>query len=174
MIVVDEPTISYERLVERALRGVLRDALRIAERDGLPGQHHYYITFSTDHPDVSLAPHLRAQHAEVMTIVLQHQFWSLKVTEDWFEVDLSFNGRTERLHIPFEAVTAFADPFAKFGLQFQIDLDAAEDGDLDEEDGESLDSLFEETDEDLSPVGNDDTKPAEDGKVVTLDAFRKK
>lgn len=170
---VEEPTISYERLVERALRGVLRDALRIAEREGLPGQHHYYITFQTDHPGVSIAKHLKAQHKEVMTIVLQHQYWGLVVTEDWFEVELSFNGRVDRLHIPFEAVTAFTDPFAKFGLQFQIDLDA--DGELlSDEDVESLQEMLEEADSEVGEIAAEAESASDDNKVVTLDAFRKK
>ncbi len=168
-----EPSISYERLVERALRGVLRDALRIAEKDGLPGDHHYYITFLTDHPDVIVAKQLRAQHPDVMTIVLQHQFWGLVITEEWFEVELSFSGRPECLHIPFEAVTAFADPYAKFGLQFQIELASEED------DGSGTEAMIADT---LPPVASmltaspltAEQEVEKQGKVVTLDAFRKR
>lgn len=159
---VSEPIISYEELVERALRGVLREALLLTVRDGLPGEHHFYITFRTDHPGVDIPGSLRAVHPTDMTIVLQHQFWNLQVTTEWFEVELSFKGKTERLHIPFDAVTAFADPFAKFGLQFQIDLDAASEALLDDEDtGESNDA---------GPTPADTSG----AKVVTLDAFRKK
>jgi len=163
---VDEPIISYEELVERALRGVLREALHLTVREGLPGQHHFYITFRTDHPGVKIPPSLKAMHPQDMTIVLQHQFWNLEVTNDWFQVELSFKGKAELLHIPFDAVTAFADPFAKFGLQFQIDLDAAADTLLDDEEiGESNDSGE-------PPVPDKPTEPG--AKVVTLDAFRKK
>lgn len=138
---------------------------------GLPGDHHFYITFRTTHSGVEMAPHLRALHPEDMTIVLQHQFWDLEVTEDWFAVSLSFSGKREHLHIPFEAVTAFADPFAKFGLQFQIDM----------EDDELLDDDFEDDlDEplELRPDASDEAAArgeSESGdNVVTLDAFRKK
>lgn len=160
---MSEPIISYEELVERALRGVLREALNLTVREGLPGEHHFYITFRTDHPGVDIPDSLRAAHPTDMTIVLQHQFWNLKVTQDWFEVELSFKGKAERLHIPFDAVTAFADPFAKFGLQFQIDLEAVS-GALLEDDG------GDDSDDDAEPP------PAADAgsKVVTLDAFRKK
>ncbi|MGC2856957.1 SspB family protein [Novispirillum sp. DQ9] len=159
---MSEPIISYEELVERALRGVLREALQLTVRDGLPGEHHFYITFRTDHPGVDIPASLRAVHPTDMTIVLQHQFWNLKVTPDWFEVELSFKGKTERLHIPFDAVTAFADPFAKFGLQFQIDLDAAAEALLDEEEAAE------------TPAAPTPAPGAAGAKVVTLDAFRKK
>ncbi|MFA7432063.1 MAG: ClpXP protease specificity-enhancing factor SspB [Rhodospirillaceae bacterium] len=162
---MDEPIISYEELVERALRGVLREALQLTVRDGLPGQHHFYITFHTDHPGVRMPPSLKAMHPQDMTIVLQHQFWNLEVTNDWFQVELSFKGKPELLHIPFEAVTAFADPFAKFGLQFQIDLDAASSALLDDEDIGDV--------EDGDPATTPPPVPS-GAKVVTLDAFRKK
>lgn len=170
---MDEPSISYELLVERALRGVLREALTMTREKGLPGQHHFYITFCTHHPDVVMPSRLRAQHPEEMTIVLQHQFWDLEVEPDYFEVSLSFNGRREHLHVPFESVTAFADPFAKFGLQFQLDIDTMTDELLDDmEASESLEDLFPGEPQEASPP-----RPiplSEDNKVVTLDAFRKK
>jgi len=111
----------YDRMVENALRGVLREALTLS-LNGLPGEHHFYITFRTGFPGVDIADSIRARYPDEMTIVLQHQFWGLEVTQDWFEVTLSFNRINERLHIPFAAVTAFADPSAKFGLQFQVDV----------------------------------------------------
>ena len=159
------PIISYEHLVEKALRSVLRDALEMAARDGLPGGHHFYITFHTAHPGVVIPPVLRAQHPQDMTIVVQHQYWNLVVEPDYFRIDLSFSGVRHTLHIPFDAVTAFADPFAKFGLQFQVALDDLTEGP--DEAGE----------EDLSvvPVGDSAPSPEKaDGNVVTLDAFRKK
>lgn len=173
---MDEPSISYDQLVERALRSVLREALLITRDSGLPGQHHFYITFRTVHPGVQMPPHLKALHPEDMTIVLQHQFWNLTVEQEWFSVELSFSGRRECLHVPFEAVTAFADPYAKFGLQFQIDLDGDLDDFLDEDDDLELDDILDDDHE----IGNE-KRPAPavvsesaDGKVVTLDAFRKK
>lgn len=168
---MEEPTISYEHLVERALRGVLREALRITVDSGLPGDHHFYITFRTGHPEVEMPAHLRAMHPEDMTIVLQHQFWDLEVTDDWFAVSLSFQGKREYLHIPFEAVTAFADPFAKFGLQFQIDMDGEDllDGDFEDDELEDLDEPME-----LRPDPASDVDAENGDNVVTLDAFRKK
>jgi uncharacterized protein len=108
----------YDKMVETALRGVARQALALAARDGLPGDHHFYVTFRTGAPGVVLPPQLLAKFPEEMTIVLQHQFWGLEVGDEAFSVSLSFSGRVERLTIPFAAVTSFADPSVKFGLQF--------------------------------------------------------
>jgi hypothetical protein len=179
---VDEPSISYEYLVERALRSVLREALTMTRDSGLPGQHHFYITFRTAHPGVQMPARLKALHPDDMTIVLQHQFWNLTVEPEWFSVELGFGGQRELLHIPFDAVTAFADPHAKFGLQFQIDMDGDLEGLFDDDDESSLEDLFPdddteaENDSDLPSDGKPTAVPAADGdgKVVTLDAFRKK
>ncbi|HZT20235.1 MAG TPA: ClpXP protease specificity-enhancing factor SspB [Dongiaceae bacterium] len=114
-----ESWLKYDRMVEAALRGVVRKALAEAAQRGLPGDHHFYITFHTDRPGVGLADWLRQQYPQEMTIILQHQFWELAVDEERFAVTLSFGGRHERLVIPFSAVTAFADPSVKFGLQFE-------------------------------------------------------
>jgi hypothetical protein len=113
-------TIDYGRLVERALHRVVHDALAIAAADGLPGQHHLYITFRTGHPGVVIADDLRARHPTEMTIVLQHEFWDLRVEPAGFAVTLSFNQAPHRLEIPFDAVTVFADPSVEFGLQFTV------------------------------------------------------
>jgi hypothetical protein len=109
----------YDRMVERALRGVVREAISFAVADGLPGAHHFYITFKTAAPGVDIGDILRARYPDEMTIVIEHQFWELTVTDEAFAVTLSFNNRPERLTIPFAAITAFADPSVKFGLQFQ-------------------------------------------------------
>jgi uncharacterized protein len=109
----------YDQMVETALRGVARQALRIAARDGLRGGHHFYIGFRTTAPGVVLPPQLLAKYPEEMTIVLQHQFWGLEVGDEAFAVSLSFSGRLEQLTIPFAAISAFADPSVDFGLQFQ-------------------------------------------------------
>jgi len=109
----------YDKMVETALRGVVREALARAAASGLPGGHHFYITFRTRYPGAKLSDTLLQQYPEEMTIVLEHQFWDLDVEEDHFAVTLSFQGRTERLSVPWEAVTAFTDPSVKFGLQFQ-------------------------------------------------------
>jgi uncharacterized protein len=110
----------YEKMVETALRGVAREALARAARDGLRGGHHFYISFHTGAPGVIMPPQLLAKYPEEMTIVLQHQFWGLEVGEHAFSVTLTFFSRMERLTIPFAAITTFADPSVKFGLQFQV------------------------------------------------------
>ncbi len=110
----------YDRMVEDALRSVVSKALsQVAER-GLSGDHHFYITFRTDHPDVVIPDQLRARYPSEMTIVLQHQFWGLEVGPDAFGITLSFSNVPEHLTIPFESVVAFADPSVRFGLQFDV------------------------------------------------------
>jgi hypothetical protein len=129
--------IRYDILVQEALRGMVRDVLSEAARNkGMPGEHHFFITFDTTAEDARLSDRLRAQYPEEMTIVLQHQFWDLKVTDDAFEVGLSFGGVAERLLVPFDAIKAFSDPSVQFTLQFETlaeapdeDIDEAEEGD---------------------------------------------
>ena len=124
--------IRYDLLVQQALRGMVRDVLtEAAKNKGMPGEHHFFITFDTTAEDVRLSDRLRAQYPEEMTIVLQHQFWDLKVTDEGFEVGLSFGGVAERLLVPFDAVKAFADPSVQFTLQFET-LAEAPDEDADE------------------------------------------
>jgi len=109
----------YDRMVEGAMRGVMAEALRRVAAGGLPGDHHFYIVFRTAYPGVGIGAELKARHPAEMTIILQHQFWDLEVGRDGFSVMLSFGGVPQRLTVPFAAVTAFADPSVKFGLQFQ-------------------------------------------------------
>jgi hypothetical protein len=111
--------IRYDVLARDALRGVLRRVLSDAAEHGLPGEHHFFITFLSTADDVKLSPRLLAQYPEEMTIILQHQFWDLVVTEDRFEVGLSFGGIPERLVVPFAAIKSFFDPSVQFGLEFQ-------------------------------------------------------
>ena len=158
---MSEEGFSYERMVEDALRGVVREALSRVAEDGLPGEHHFYITFRTDHPDVDVPDSLRERYPNEMTIVLEHQFWDLKADDKRFEVTLSFSNVPNRLVVPFEAVVAFADPSVRFGLQFEApeglpDLERSE----------------EASDEDESAP--DGEKAEGSTKVVTLDSFRKK
>lgn len=157
----------YDKMVEDALRGVVRDSLTFAAEHGLPGDHHFYVTFRTHYAGVALPKHVLARHPDEMTIVLQHQYWDLEVTHEQFSVTLSFSGKSERLVIPFAAISGFADPSAKFGLQFQA-IPGDDDDDLLEEEDEE-----EETSAAPDPTAE---KPASegDGKVVTLDRFRKK
>jgi len=111
--------IRYDVLTQQALRGVVRTVLVDAAGKGLPGEHHFKITFSTVAPGVRLSERMRAQYPEAMTIILQHQFWDLAVGDDGFEVGLSFGGIPERLAVPFAAITAFYDPAVQFGFQFE-------------------------------------------------------
>ena len=110
--------IRYDVLARDALRGVLRKVLTDAASHGLPGEHHFFITFVSKAEGVKISSRLLAQYPEEMTIILQHQFWDLTVLEDRFEVGLSFGGIPERLIVPFSAITSFLDPSVKFGLQF--------------------------------------------------------
>src|SRR5947209_8525863 len=118
--------IRYDVLARDALRGVLRRVLADAAEHGLPGEHHFFITFISTAEGVRLSPRMLAQYPEEMTVVLQHQFWDLVVTEDGFEVGLSFGGVPERLAVPFTAIKAFVDPSVQFALQFE-EIKEAED-----------------------------------------------
>ena len=155
-------TFDYHRMMEDALRGVVRTALLRARETGLPGNHHFYISFRTGAPDVVVPDFLRARYPEEMTIVLQHQFWGLDVEEDRFAVTLSFNKLQQRLVIPFAALTAFADPSVPFGLQFRDGQPA----------GEAPAAGGAAPAEAAAPEAA--AAEAKTGEVVTLDAFRKK
>jgi hypothetical protein len=116
--------IRYDILAQQALRGVVRTVLADVAQKGLPGEHHFKITFATTAPGVRLSERMRGQYPDAMTVVLQHQFWDLAVSDDAFEVGLSFGGVPERLAVPFDAITAFYDPAVQFGFQFET-IDAA-------------------------------------------------
>ena len=111
--------IRYDLLTQQALRGVVRSVLTDTAKKGLPGDHHFYISFDTKADGVHMSDRLRAQYPDEITIILQHQFWDLKVSEDEFEVGLSFGGVPERLTVPYEAINGFFDPSVQFGLQFE-------------------------------------------------------
>jgi len=111
--------IRYDLLTQQALRGVVRDVLIDAAKKGLPGDHHFYISFDTQADGVRISERLRAQYPEEMTIILQHQFWDLSVSDAGFEVGLSFGGIPEKLQVPLDAITGFFDPSVQFGLQFE-------------------------------------------------------
>ncbi len=159
----------YPELMERALKSVVRAALDLIADDGLPGEHHLYITFRTEAPGVDITPRLRAQYPEEMTVVLQHQFWGLETDDDGFEVTLSFDGISERLVIPWDAMVGFADPSVEFGLRFGTDLEAVLDGDADE--GETGEAEAEDSE---APEADEADEAGKTGEVVTLDSFRKK
>jgi hypothetical protein len=111
--------IRYDLLTQQALRGVVRSVLADAAKKGLPGEHHFYISFDTRADGVRISERLRTQYPEEMTIILQHQFWDMKVGDDEFEVGLSFGGIPEKLTVPFVAINGFFDPSVQFGLQFE-------------------------------------------------------
>jgi hypothetical protein len=116
---MSEDHIRYDLLVREALRGVVRRVVADAARNGLPGEHHFFVSFLTKAPGVRISSRLHAQYPEEMTIVLQHQFWDLAVTDTTLEVGLSFNGIPEKLVVPFDAIKGFFDPSVKFGLEFE-------------------------------------------------------
>jgi uncharacterized protein len=125
--------IRYDVMVQDALRGVVRKVLTDTVRDGLTGEHHYYISFATGAPGVRMSARLREKYPKEMTIVLQHQFWDLGVTDSTFEVGLSFDRVPERLLIPFEAITGFFDPSVQFGLKFEVLTDEEPDNDTNDD-----------------------------------------
>jgi uncharacterized protein len=194
--------IRYDLLAQQALRGVVRTVLTDVAKKGLPGEHHFKITFNTTAPGVRLSDRLRAQYPETMTIILQHQFWDLSVGERAFEVGLSFGGIGERLAVPFDSIVAFYDPAVQFGFQFEAFGAAA----VGERDAAAKDAAKDVTKP--APAGKDksaqkplppgksaagkkpepaaasgktaeppsggDDKPDGGGEVVRLDRFRKK
>jgi len=163
--------INYQAMMDAAIRGVVRDVLERTEKQGLVGNHHFFITFKTGHPGVEIPEFLRAQYPDEMTIVLQKVFWGLKAAQDHFEVTLSFQKVPAALVVPYDALTAFYDPGVQFGLQFQ-----KPDGE-----GKSLPASIPSTlpaakhEAPKPEAGNAPAeKPAAPGEVVSLDKFRKK
>jgi uncharacterized protein len=165
---------NYNEIVEQALKGVVRESLERVADDGLPGEHHFYISFLSGSPGVIMPDSLRTRYPEEITIVLQHEFWDLETTDIGFSVMLSFNNNREFLNVPWAAVTGFADPSVQFGLQFKT-VDDTEDASLsehnisvefDEASGQDDNaSYLSEPEEDAAPISAD---------VVELDHFRKK
>jgi hypothetical protein len=163
----------YDLMVEDALRGVVKASLIRASERGLPGNHHFYITFNTEWPGVEVPSYLKERYPDEMTIVLQYQFWNLKISEDQFEVTLSFNDNRERLVVPFASMTGFADPSVQFGLQFQQTADTA----TDDESGDGAEATADPSTTALDSQATDDSANSggdTGGEVVSLDQFRKK
>jgi len=144
----------YDELVQKALISVVREVLEDVAAHGTPGNHHFYVRFRTDHPRVKIPAFLKERHPEEVMIVIQYQFWNLKVFHDGFSVELSFNGVRENLVIPFSAFTAFVDPSVKFALQFTPSFSDDSGG---------------STDPDPDNSGTDE----KDGKIISFDSFRK-
>jgi hypothetical protein len=158
-----ESLLPYEAWTEAALFQVMVQALRHVAEHGLPGEHHFYLTFRTDYPGVSLPTRLRAQYPEEMTIVLQHQFWDLSVDEETgvLAVSLSFGGVPSSLRVPLAAVTAFADPYVRYGLRFTVVAPA---------EAEAKPEPVPEPAAEPAAAADDDDAP----QVVSLDAFRRR
>ena len=148
-------SIDYGNLMHHAMRGLIQTVLTDVSKNGLPGAHHFFITFDTTHPDVAIADWLRARYPAEMTIVVQHWFENLVVTDDGFTITLNFGDNPEPMVVPFDAVRTFVDPSVEFGLRFETHSDDDEDDDDDETDADP-------------PEG---ARPA--AEVVSLDKFRK-
>jgi len=169
--------IRYDVLARDALRGVLRRVLSDAAEHGLPGEHHFFITFLSTAEGVKLSPRLLAQYPEEMTVILQHQFWDLVVTEDRFEVGLSFGGIPERLVVPFNSIKSFFDPSVQFGLQFDPAESAGEAPAANLPAAAAPSALTVPPPPAASPAPenqDEPAKPSEGAEVVRLDRFRKK
>jgi hypothetical protein len=152
----------YDKMVERALRGVIRDALVRAAQEGLKSAHHFYIAFATQAPGVAIPQRLVERYPEEMTIVLQHQFWDLDVGDEAFSVLLSFDKQAERLTIPFAAIRSFADPSVEFSLGFAEPASPASN------EPARLPAVADK------PAAPEPTPAKEGAQVVTLDSFRKR
>lgn len=151
-------SIDYGNLMHRAMRGLIQTVLTDIGANGLPGEHHFFITFDTRHPDVNIADWLHARYPEEMTVVIQHWFDNLVVTDEGFSITLNFGDNPEPLVIPFDAVRTFVDPSVEFGLRFESH--AEEDDEDEDEDGDD------------GPVDPPLSKPHQ-AEVVSLDKFRK-
>lgn len=172
--------IRYDILAQEALRGLVRTVLASAAKNGLPGEHHFSITFDTHANGVRMSQRLREQYPEDITIILQHQFWDLVVNKEDFEVGLSFGGVPERLTVPFAAIKGFLDPSVQFGLQFETL--SGDDGESERPDSLSAGkaqsapnaAMAPDMDSPATPGQPAPDKPSAGGEVVRLDRFRKK
>lgn len=173
-----EDHIRYDILAQEALRGVMRKVLAEVARTGLPGSHHFFITFLTGAPGVRISTRLRERYPEQMTIVIQFQFWDLKVTDTGFEVVLSFSDVPEKLEIPFSAVRGFYDPSVNFELEFDVKTDGTEIAPVEEPARETpkekIASVRKPAKEKIAIAKPADEAPAKGADVVSLDSFRKK
>ncbi|WP_108484172.1 SspB family protein [Oceaniglobus ichthyenteri] len=146
--------IDYGNLMHRAMRGLIQEVLNDISERGLPGEHHFFITFDTMHPDVEIADWLSDRYPDEMTVVVQHWYDGLEVTDEGFSITLNFGESPEPLYIPYDAIRTFVDPSVEFGLRFETQTKIAEDDD--------------ETEDDTVP----DAEPGA-AQVVSLDSFRK-
>ncbi|CAN5146231.1 SspB family protein [soil metagenome] len=168
-----EDLMRYDLLAQEALRGVVRAALRKVVKSGLPGEHHFYIAFDTRFPGVQLSERLNQKYPNEMTIVIQHQYWNLTVSDAGFEVELSFDNIPEKLVIPFNAVKGFLDPHVQFGLQFEAM--AADEVKIPEPKKPAKElSLAAEEPAGVAGDEKNEAPQEEPAKIVSLDSFRKK
>ncbi len=159
----------YDVMAREALRGVVRSALKRAAREGLPGEHHFYITFATQAPGVDVDAELLAKYPDEMTIVLEHQFWELQALEDAFEVTLKFGGAPKYLRVPYSAVARFHDPSVGFALQFAGEDEAPA------KKGKTAQPARKPAATPPEPAADEPPAPAAgSGEVVSLDSFRRK
>lgn len=156
-----ESQIPYPELIDSAMRALVREVLRKVAKSGLPGDHHFYIAFRTDHPGVRVSETLKSRYPHEMTIVLQHQFWDFRVEDQQFQVTLSFGGAPEKLVIPFVSLVGFTDPSVKFGLQFQASHPLS---------GAPAYPMYD----DALPEDSGDGAKDSAAEIISLDAFRKK
>ena len=150
-------SIDYGNLMHRAMRGLIQSVLTDVAANGLPGAHHFFITFDTKHPDVDIADWLHSRYPSEMTVVIQHWFENLTVTDDGFSITLNFGNQPEPLKIPFDAVRTFVDPSVEFGLKFETHSSDDEDDDVEDNDA-AVDEI---------------PSPHREAEVVSLDKFRK-
>ena len=156
-------SIEYGNLMHDAMRGLIRQVLLDVAANGLPGNHHFFITFDTSHPDAELADWLSDRYPGEMTVVMQHWYDKLEVTEEGFSVTLNFGDAPEPMYIPYDAIRTFVDPSVEFGLRFEQQETEEEDEDRDE-------ATLDQTDEEELEVAEE---PAKDAEIVSLDSFRK-
>lgn len=149
--------------MHRAMRGLIQEVLKDVQENGLPGEHHFFITFDTLHPDVKIADWLVDRYPGEMTVVMQHWYEGLEVTDEGFSVTLNFGDAPEPLYIPYDSIKTFVDPSVEFGLRFETQEDEDED-EIEEGEDESVE---------LSEVDTEEEAPRKDAEVVSLDSFRK-
>jgi len=150
--------IDYGNLMHQAMRGLIKTVLKGVQENGLPGAHHFFITFDTQHPEVKIADWLQQRYPDEMTVVMQHWYDNLEVTDEGFSVTLNFGDSPEPIYIPYDAIKTFVDPSVEFGLRFEAAEEEDDEDDLDQPDDEE-------------EVGADDHRP--DADIVSLDSFRK-
>jgi len=171
--------IDYDTKVQNALRQVVRTVLIDTEKDGLPGDHHFYVAFKTQAEGVDIPAHLISRFPDEMTIVIQHKFWGLQIHEDYFEIGLSFNQKPEHLVIPFAAIVGFVDPSVQFALQFHDENDELDGGELEPGDSEEKYDAMPASNSETATEQPEETQALTKDKkgsdnIVTLDAFRRK